>query len=235
MSLTQNDGGQNALVGRVRGAWFECSSAAAQSPAFYRAVVLRSLVKRRDRACLVGKGTDLVIDGVQRSANGFVTYTFLGAQQQSARVAHHLHSGAQVVRAVRLHVPVLLLIREPTASALAIVGAWPHVGVGQALRAYSRYYRRVAEVAGDCVVGFFDQVTSDLAGVVQRVNERCGTAFDLPRPTADSARKLYDPDDPSVAERKARAAAAATRLTEPPNRALLHEAEELWDAFQRYR
>ncbi len=176
-----------------------------------------------------------MIDGVQRSANGFATYTFLAAQQRRLRVAHHLHSGVQVVRAARRNTPVLLLIREPASTALAIVGAWPHVGVGQALRAYDRYYSRVGGVADDCVVGFFDQVTSDLGGVVERVNDRYGTAFGVPRPTEESTKRLYDPNDPSAAARKARAADAAAQLEEPANRVLLHRAEELWEAFQRYR
>ncbi len=223
------------VLDRAHAGWFECTSAAAQSGLFYPVAVAKNLAKRRDRACLVTSHTDLVIDGAPRSANGFATYTFLAAQRHPVRVAHHLHSGEQVVRAARRHIPVLLLIREPAAAALAVVGAWPYIGVGQALRAYVRYYGRAGDVADDCVIGFFDEVTSDFGRVLQRVNDRYRTSFDVVHPTAESARRLYDPDAPDVVARKAWARAAASHLEEPANRALLRSAQRLWEAFQRHR
>jgi len=177
----------------------------------------------------------LVIDGLQRTANGYATYSFVAGQTSRLNVAHHLHSGEQVVRAAKRHTPVLLLIREPAECALAIVGAWPYVTVGQALRAYTRYYSRVAGVADECVLGFFDEVTSDVGSVISRINERYGTTFEVRHHDEDSARTLYNPLSPVVASRKARAQAAAPQFETLENRVLLGAAQELWAAFQQYR
>jgi len=227
--------GGRSLVDGAHAAWFECSSAGAQHALFYRMVALRHLASARNRSVLVGRTTDLVIDGVQRSANGFAAGSFLAVQQRPLNVAHHLHSGEQVVRAVRRQIPVILLIREPAACALAIVGTWPYVSVGQALRAYIRYYERVASEGDKCVIGLFDEVTADVGQVIERLNDRFGTSFDVPHHTEESARALYNPSDPSIMSRKANARAAEPQLAEPANHALLLRGRRLWDYFRKVR
>ena len=62
---------------------------------------------------LVGRDTELVIEGFQRSGNTFAVFAFEMAQDRPIRSAHHLHASAQVSRAVKLGVPVLLLVRDP--------------------------------------------------------------------------------------------------------------------------
>lgn len=62
---------------------------------------------------LVESDTELVIEGFERSGNTFAVVAFETAQPRPVKTAHHLHAAAQVVSAVRMGVPTLLLIRPP--------------------------------------------------------------------------------------------------------------------------
>jgi hypothetical protein len=123
------------------------------------------------------EATELCIEGFLRAGNTFTVIAFQHAQFEPVSVAHHVHAAGAVIAAVRMRTPTLVLIRPPEQSALSYVVRWPELTIGQALRAYARFYRPLLPYRDGFVVGRFEEVTSDLGRVIRRVNDRFGTNF----------------------------------------------------------
>lgn len=126
---------------------------------------------------LVGPETDLVIEGFPRSGNTFSVFAFKHAQSREVRVAHHLHAPAQILRAARLGIPALVLLRDPVDAVLSLMLRDPGFTAGRALRYYASFYETVARHGDGFVVGPFEEVTGDYGAVVGRINARFGTGF----------------------------------------------------------
>ena len=74
-------------------------------------------------------------------------------------------------------IPALVLVRPPEDAVLSLHSWSAHVGLEQALAAYSRFYERIRPYRDWCTRGEFDQVTTDLGAVTDDVNARYGTSF----------------------------------------------------------
>ncbi len=144
------------------------------------------------RDLLVDRKTQIVIEGFPRSGNTFSVVAFEQAQRESVRVAHHLHMPAQVIRAARWGIPILLLARKPTDAALSWVVREPWVPIRQALRHYISFYEKAAEYRDSLVVGFFEEVTRDYGTVLERVNAKFGTGFSSFVHSEDNVRCVFD-------------------------------------------
>lgn len=129
------------------------------------------------RGLLVGPETGLVIEGFPRSGNTFAVFAFRYAQQQDVSVAHHLHAPAQVLRATRLGIPTLVLLREPMDAVLSLMMRDPRFTARKALRYYTSFYEAVAGYSDGFVLGLFEEVTGDYGGIIGRINARFGTRF----------------------------------------------------------
>ena len=121
--------------------------------------------------------TALLIDGFPRSGNTFAVVAFQLAQPAPVRVSHHIHSSAHMVAAEKRGTPIVVTVREPEDAVLSCVIREPYVTIAQALRAYSGFYRRLRRWRERMVVAEFDEVITDMGGVVDRANERFGTTF----------------------------------------------------------
>ena len=119
----------------------------------------------------------LVIDGFTRSASTFAVVAFQLAQNDHVRVAHHLHAPAHLLAATRAEVPTLMPIRPPRDTVLSAAIREPTVSMGQWLRSYADFYRRMKPVLDQIVVATFESVTTDMGGLIDRVNERFATSF----------------------------------------------------------
>ena len=129
---------------------------------------------------LVDRETDLVIEAFWRSGNTFALAAFRLAQPRRPRVGHHVCYPAQVLAAVDLDVPVLVIARDPRATVASAIQWGPTYPPGQWLRVYSRYYEAVARVArrsGRVMVVDFNEVTSDFGAVIERLNHHFGSHF----------------------------------------------------------
>ena len=95
-----------------------------------------------------------------------------------SRVAHHLHAPAQFVRARRLSVPCVALIREPLQAVSSLVafyeGALP---VGLALRSYVSFHRALLKLADGVAICSFEELVEDPSIIVERANEKFGSRF----------------------------------------------------------
>jgi hypothetical protein len=135
------------------------------------------IARRRHPQGTIASDTQLVIDGFTRSAVTFALVAFQVAQNGHVRVAHHLHSPAQLIQAARRGIPGLVPIRPPQDTVLSAMVSEPAVSVGQWLRTYTGFYRRVLGSADGLVFARFESVTTDLGSVIGEVNRRFGTSF----------------------------------------------------------
>jgi hypothetical protein len=168
----------------ARGLRFDASRRLGERRAYLR------LARRRPGRAVVGADSALLIEGFPRSASTFAVFAFQTAQPRPVRVAHHLHAPAHVVEAVDLGVPALVLIRPPQDAVVSTV-MWWRVGVAPALAAYARFYEHVLPYRDACVVGPFDEATSDFGASIDRVNRRYGTRFGRFAHTPDAVERCY--------------------------------------------
>jgi hypothetical protein len=153
----------------------------------------RLLRMRKDVARAVNPQTRLVIEGFPRSGNSFARRAFIMAQDDPEiknHIAHHLHVPAQVVRAARLRVPSLVLIRWPRDAVSSLVIRDP-ISVDQALRYYVSFYETAERYRDSYVLGPFEEVTTDFGRVIERVNDKFGTTFSLFRHDEENVGRLF--------------------------------------------
>jgi hypothetical protein len=158
----------------------------AEHPAYLR------LARRRHGEAVVSGATELVIDGFTRSASTFAVVAFQLTQPRLVRVGHHLHAPGQIIRAVRLGVPVLLTVRPPEDTVLSLVIREPYVTIPQGLLAYARFHERLLGYRDAMVVADFPEVTERLDRSIARVNERFGTDFAAVELTPERTRECFD-------------------------------------------
>lgn len=128
---------------------------------------------------VVTPDSELVIEGYPRSANTFAVLAFERAQSRPVRLGHHLHAEAQIILAVNYSLPVLVLIREPIGAAASLITRDPSISVEQALTHYLSFYRCAKAHLSSVVLADFKTVTSDYARVIQVINARFRTHFQL--------------------------------------------------------
>lgn len=126
---------------------------------------------------IVTPETELVIEGFPRSATTWCCAAFQVAQGRPVRLASHIHLPAQVIRAVRTGIPALVLVRHPRDAVASAVIREPYASVRAHLQRYLVFYRSLEPYRHGFVVADFDQVTTDLAAVIRRLNSRYGTNF----------------------------------------------------------
>lgn len=131
--------------------------------------------KRAESA--LGDETELVLDGLERSANTFAVVAFQLAQNAHVRVAHHMHAAAPLIEAARRDVPTIVTVRDPEGTIVSSMMRQPRVTPRQWLKTYAAFYERIVPFRERFVVGTFEEVTSDLGAVIRRVNERFGSRF----------------------------------------------------------
>lgn len=131
---------------------------------------------RGDSPQAVRPDTEILIEGFPRSANSFAVVAFRRAQRRKVRLANNLHVPAQIIRAARLRVPALVLIRKPK-DAVASLAIRDPISIGRALKYYVSFYETAADYSDSYVLGLFEDVTSDYGAVIERINARFGTDF----------------------------------------------------------
>lgn len=97
---------------------------------------------------IVNRHTRLCVSGFPRSANSFAFHCLhTSLAVEPSRIAHHTHSHADVLRAVRRRIPVFVLIREPLECCLSLTVMRKDVaGLEDALRAYAHFHTGILPV-----------------------------------------------------------------------------------------
>lgn len=116
--------------------------------------------------------TNLVVEGFPRSGNTFTVVALRHVYGDRVSIASHVHHPGQIKEAVHRGLPCVLVVRPPIETLASYLIAGPHGRPRQVLKEYRYYHREVARLADDVVVATFDQVTTDLPAVVERVARR---------------------------------------------------------------
>ncbi len=168
-------------------AWLYVQDWSSVTPIFLATARFRPALREPDDPRpWVSRTTEIVIEGYPRSGNTFAVVAFRLAQGREIKMAHHLHSAAQIKRAARLDVPAIVLIRDPSEAILSLMVRDPHASARWALRSYIRFYSAVIPYLEKTVVASFAAATSDLASVIRIVNRRYGTSFNEFVPSEDA-------------------------------------------------
>jgi hypothetical protein len=134
-------------------------------------------VRPEKRATLARPDTAIVIEGFLRSGNTFSVAAFHIANGPEPHVGRHLHGAPHVLRAVRLGLPTVVLIRQPRDAVLSYLVRRPTLTPYDALVEYLDFYRAAWPARHGFLVAPFDRVTRDFGAVLDEVNERFGTSF----------------------------------------------------------
>jgi hypothetical protein len=143
-------------------------------------------------ATLATRDTAIVIEGFLRSGNTFSVAAFQIANGPQLHVGRHLHGAPHVLRAVRLGLPTLVLIRQPRDAVLSYLVRRDTLTPHDAVLEYLDFYRTAWPARAGFVVGPFDQVTSDFGAVLEKVNERFGTSFRRYDPTPENEARAFE-------------------------------------------
>lgn len=209
---------------------------------------LAMLARSGKRKTLARRDTAIVIEGFLRSGNTYSVAAFAVANGSGPHVGRHLHGAPHVLRAVRLGLPTVVLIRRPADAVASYLVRRPTLTPDDGLREYVDFYRTAWRVRDGVVVGLFDQVVADFGVVIEHVNERFGTSFTVYRPTPQNEAAAFDRVEqmnraecrgelvethvgrPS-AQRGQRRREVDALMQRPRTRALLGQAESLYDRY----
>lgn len=121
---------------------------------------------------------DLCLDGFQRSGNGYF-YHYFSRWNNDKRISVHLHASANVIRAVNLEKPTIVLIRQP-ADAIASLLVWdPNLSEDLALKSYIKFYKTLIPYRHKFALGVFSELVSNPDSVIKLINEKFNLDFKL--------------------------------------------------------
>jgi hypothetical protein len=125
----------------------------------------------------VGRGTEIVIEGFERSGNTFAVIALSNAQSRRVIIAHHLHAAAQIIYAVRQGIPAIVLLRAPEEAIVSFLLFHPAISASQAMNTWLRFYTPLLPFKKGFVLARFETVVSDFGRVIRSVNSRFATEF----------------------------------------------------------
>jgi hypothetical protein len=145
----------------------------------------------RTGSLLIAPDTEIVIEGFPRSGNTFAVAAFQQAQKRQIKIAHHLHAEAQILEGVKRSLPAIVLIREPLAAIRSLKIRQPELAVEEAFRRYIRFYSITRRVLKHIVVAKFEDVVEDFGTIIERVNHKFLTDFDIFDPTTANVDRVF--------------------------------------------
>lgn len=127
---------------------------------------------------VVTSSTEIVIEGFPRCANSFAEAAFRLPQPRPVRLAHHCHAAAQVIAAVRWHIPTLVLFRDPDEAVRSLLMHDPHNrSARDGYREYENFYKSILPFRTGYVLASFQCITQTFDIAIRKVNNRFGTHF----------------------------------------------------------
>jgi len=149
--------------------------------------------KHRDRPDrVIQANTEIVIEGFGRSASSYAVVCLELAQDRPVKSAHHTHASAQVVKAARLGLPTIVIVKKPDDVAISHMVRHPGLDARTILDAWIRFHRGVASVAGDVIVISVEELDRDYGAVIERLNARFGTTFAPPPKTEEFDKRVQN-------------------------------------------
>lgn len=147
-----------------------------QYPSLYLSLA-RLFLRPENKHLIVGKDTEIVIEGFPRSANTFAYRAFQMCQEREIRVAHHLHAPAQIIMAAKMNIPTVVQIRNPEDSVLSLVIRNPFISIKVALKQYILFYQAILPYRDHFVLAKFEDVTKNFGLIIRQINNKFDTRF----------------------------------------------------------
>jgi hypothetical protein len=148
-------------------------------------------VRPEKNATLARPDTAIVIEGFLRSGNTFSVAAFQIANGPKLHVGRHLHGAPHVLRAVRLGLPTVVLIRQPRDAVLSYLIRRDTLTPYDGFVEYLDFYRTAWPAREGFVVAPFDRVVGDFGTVIDEVNGRFGTTFRRYEPTPENEARAF--------------------------------------------
>jgi hypothetical protein len=158
-------------------------------PALYMPLVRYQHRYAVDR--VVTPDTDLVIEAFGRTGTTFANFAFLAAQTRRVRTVHHTHASAQVIAAVKMQIPTLVIVRRPLEVALSHM-VRHQISASAALAAWIHFHQRIMPYREETVLCSFEQMTSNFTPVIERVNEKFDTGFAVWQHTKENEAAIFE-------------------------------------------
>jgi len=141
---------------------------------------------------IVNSNTDIVIDGYPRSANTFAVEAFLLSQGRECNIAHHTHIPAQIIKAVKLQIPTMVLIRDPMDAVSSRAIFSPFIPIDVALQDYINYYQVVLRNIDNIELALFEEVINNYGSVIKRINFKFNTEFNLYENNSENKKRVFE-------------------------------------------
>jgi hypothetical protein len=132
-------------------------------------------IRGKKRGAFCGPEMDLCIEGFESSANTYV-FNYIRRLQEGLAISHHTHAVANLKRAIRYDVPTLVLFRNPDEAIPSLVARF-RPKLREAMTRYTRFYQYVHRVEAHFVLASFDEVTTDIASTVERMERQFRISF----------------------------------------------------------
>ncbi|HIK29100.1 MAG: hypothetical protein N3E45_14185 [Oscillatoriaceae bacterium SKW80] len=197
-------------------------------------------IKNNLRPLLVNRRTQIVIEGFPRSANTFSFLLFKTANQ-NVRVAHHIHLSAQIIKAVNLKIPTVVLVREPKDAIASYLIFEPRNSEELCLKYYIKFYKSILPYKAGYVVATYKQVIQNFNIVIKKVNRRFGTNYNIIYNVQEAGNNVLKEieklsTNPFKAncpkpERSSLKDYFLQKICHPKNKHLLQEAETIYNQF----
>ena len=130
------------------------------------------------RKRLVSDYHDICIGGFPRSANSFLETT-LRKFNPDLKIASHLHSPLQVIKAVEKDIPCIVVIRDPIDAISSLIVVDMLLKTSPAIRSWISFYERIWHLKDRYVIADFKDVTSNIHKVVKMTNNCFGTQLNI--------------------------------------------------------
>jgi len=145
----------------------------------------------RSTDLLVTRDTELVIEAFSRSGTTFANFAFLSAQTRPVKTVHHTHAAAQVITAVRMGIPTLVIVRQPLDAVPSHMARFL-ISPRAALVAWIRFHERIRPYLDRIVLTSFDAMTKDFGAVIRRINEKFATEFGIWQHTKENEAQVFE-------------------------------------------
>ena len=124
---------------------------------------------------IVSPNTHMCVEGYPRSANTFMMALLRQAEIKPYRYASHTHWAGNVLLALKLNIPVIILIREPFDCILSNAVFEPEVNLKRHIKDYILFYNKLIPYKNNANIVEFNDVTRRPNKVLLDVNkiDRC--------------------------------------------------------------
>lgn len=130
---------------------------------------------------------EIVIEAFGGSANSFAVFAFQAAQDRSIKIAHHLHITGQIKQAIKQHLPVVVIVRNPIDAVTSLLSRDYCPSAKWGFRHYTLFYEDIIQHADSIVWVHFEDLVKKPEMMIHAVNARFNTSYKVSENMAKAA------------------------------------------------